>query len=273
MALMPNEFKDVDTNPDPESTVNALGAMSQLASVKRIRRFSLELLNLKQGQRLFEAGCGACPDLDEIIELLKPEGRVLCYDKSEAMLTQAQKDWFTPQDSVDFVQGDLNQIDFPDCAFDCCRVMRTLQHVADPEKALDEIFRIVKIGGRIVAWEPNWRSFVISSSFQECADKFLKNWANGILNPTMGQQLKELFEKKNANNIDVHIIPRISHTLSEGEIAYSITSRTRAMINEGSILTEEGEAFLEDLRERDKKGEFFCSVDSFVVLGEKGIAQ
>jgi len=30
---MPNEFKDVDTNPDPESTVNALGAMSQLASV------------------------------------------------------------------------------------------------------------------------------------------------------------------------------------------------------------------------------------------------
>ena len=33
MSLMPNEFKDVDTNPDPESTVNALGAMSQLASV------------------------------------------------------------------------------------------------------------------------------------------------------------------------------------------------------------------------------------------------
>lgn len=77
---MLNEFKDVDTNPDPESTVNALGAMSQLASVKRIRRFGLELLNLKQGQMLFEAGCGACLDLNEVIELLKPGGRVLCYD-------------------------------------------------------------------------------------------------------------------------------------------------------------------------------------------------
>lgn len=64
-----------------------------------------------------------------------------------------------------------------------------------------------------------------------------------------------------------------SHTLSEGEIAYSFTDRTRAKIKEGSILEEEGEAFLEDLGERDKKGEFFCSVDSFVLVGVKGIAQ
>ncbi|NMC62301.1 MAG: methyltransferase domain-containing protein [SAR324 cluster bacterium] len=112
----------------------------------------------------------------------------------------------------------MHQIDFPDCTFDCCRIMTTFQHVTDPKKALDEIFRIVKIGGRIVAWEPNRRSFVLSSSFPECADKLLKNWANGILNPDMGLQLQELFERKNANNIKVHIIPRISHTLSENVV-------------------------------------------------------
>lgn len=50
----------------------------------------------------------------------------------------------------DFRVADAQAIPFPDNTFDCVCSMGVLHHVPDTQKALDEIFRVLKPGGRLI---------------------------------------------------------------------------------------------------------------------------
>src|SRR6202023_1920244 len=63
--------------------------------------------------------------------------------------------------SLEFRQGDAHHLPFPDLTFDACRVDRVLQHLEDPQRAIAEMARVLKIGGRIAAAEPDWDTLVI----------------------------------------------------------------------------------------------------------------
>jgi len=50
----------------------------------------------------------------------------------------------------DFRVADAQEIPFPDNTFDCVCSMGVLHHVPDTQKALDEIYRVLKPGGRLI---------------------------------------------------------------------------------------------------------------------------
>jgi SAM-dependent methyltransferase len=77
--------------------------------------------------------------------------RVVLLDVDGAMLARAEGKR---------VVGDASRLPFPDAAFDLVVAGALLEHLVDPVAAVRECARVVRPGGRIVAWVP-WDGAVL----------------------------------------------------------------------------------------------------------------
>lgn len=94
-------------------------------------------------QRILEVGCGE----GELAERMSREvdAAVVAIDQSERMveLTQAR--------GVDAQVRDVQDLGFADGSFDCAVAAWVLYHPADLDRALAELARVLRPGGRLVA--------------------------------------------------------------------------------------------------------------------------
>ena len=105
--------------------------------------------------------CSGTGDLAFIMaERVGPSGRVVGLDFSEKMLAIAQERaarWDRPRAAIEWVLGDALQLPYPDGGdgegFHCVSMGFALRNVADIEKALREMARVARTGGRVVCLE------------------------------------------------------------------------------------------------------------------------
>lgn len=77
---------------------------------------------------------------------------VVAADFSEGMLAEGRKR-HAENGLIEFVFADATQLPFEDDSFDAATISYGLRNVNDPRKALAEMFRVVKPGGRVVIAE------------------------------------------------------------------------------------------------------------------------
>jgi ArsR family transcriptional regulator len=95
---------------------------------------------------LGDLGCGT----GQVSVALAPfVGRVIAVDASAAML-QAAKRRVSGLDNVELRRGELEALPIDDHRLDVAVLMLVLHHVPEPERAIAEVARTLKPGGRIV---------------------------------------------------------------------------------------------------------------------------
>jgi ArsR family transcriptional regulator len=93
-----------------------------------------------------DLGCGT----GQVSAALAPfVQRIVAVDGSAAML-QAAKRRLHDVDNVDLRRGDLEALPIDDGRLDAATLMLVLHHITDPAKALTEVARVLKPGGRLV---------------------------------------------------------------------------------------------------------------------------
>jgi len=93
-----------------------------------------------------DLGCGT----GQVSATLAPfVQRVVAVDGSAAML-QAAKKRLHDADNVDLRRGDLEALPIDDKRLDAATLMLVLHHIAEPSRALAEVARVLKPGGRLV---------------------------------------------------------------------------------------------------------------------------
>src|SRR6202030_521771 len=93
-----------------------------------------------------DLGCGT----GQMSAALAPfVGRVIAVDASAAML-QAAKRRLSAFDNVDLRRGELEALPIDDTRLDAATLMLVLHHVPEPERALAEVARVLKPGGRVI---------------------------------------------------------------------------------------------------------------------------
>jgi ubiquinone/menaquinone biosynthesis C-methylase UbiE len=110
------------------------------------RRRSIELLELRPGERLVVIGCGTGADLPFI-----PEGiEVLAVDLTPAMLRQAMAH---ARPGIEFRVMDGMALDLPDGSFDAAILHMVLEVIPDPARCLAEAARVLRVGGRLAVFD------------------------------------------------------------------------------------------------------------------------
>lgn len=119
------------------------------------RRAYLDLLGIREGDRVLDVGCGSGVVTRAIAQRVGPGGRVVGLDPSEALLTVARQiaDASDVGSRIDFKAGGALHLPFPDASFDAAIAVTVLAHMHDGVRAIPELVRVVRPGGRVGAFD------------------------------------------------------------------------------------------------------------------------
>jgi demethylmenaquinone methyltransferase / 2-methoxy-6-polyprenyl-1,4-benzoquinol methylase len=132
---------------------------------RRWKHRVVELAAVRPGQRALDVCCGTG---DIALALARAGTEVTGLDFSQAMLQIAEtRRLKKPQSAVanpKFMQGDAQQLPFPDNSFDAVTIGYGLRNLSSCETGLREMLRVARPGGRLVVLDfgkpPNalWRA-------------------------------------------------------------------------------------------------------------------
>jgi ubiquinone/menaquinone biosynthesis C-methylase UbiE len=192
-------FRDVDANSEAGKFIRCLQFLDGLASFQDYKAQVLDRLRLGEGMAALDLGCGLGFDAARMGALVGSTGRVVGLDRSEALLRVAAD--LAP--GISFELGVGEELRFASAEFDAARVDRTLQHVEDPYRVITEMHRVLKPGGRIACAEPDWGTFVVTSSMRDLTRRITEAWSDSFRNGWIGRWLRPFLTR--AGFVDVEL--------------------------------------------------------------------
>ncbi len=266
--LVGHHFTDADRAPNPSKLVSYLDRATSLGPIQRLKRATYELLSAAPGQVVLDVGCGVGDDVRALAAIVGPTGQVLGLDLSQTLIAEAHARSKEKGLQTHFARGDSCHLPFPDDSFDAVRSERMLQHLREPQRAVNEMARVVKPGGRVVAFDPDWDLMAIDSSDLTLTRKIVHFRTDLIATGSVGRQLPRLFA--DAGLVDVTAVPMASVLTSLAaastlELEAAAENANRA----GVISANEASSWIAEMRERDAAGRFFCGICGYVVSGRK----
>jgi demethylmenaquinone methyltransferase/2-methoxy-6-polyprenyl-1,4-benzoquinol methylase len=128
---------------------------------------------VQPGDRVLDACCGTG---DLAVAALQAGATVTGLDFSERMLERARR----KSDEIDWVQGDAEKLPFEDATFDAATVGFGVRNLADLERGLAELRRVLRPGGRVAILEITKPSGLLAP--------FYRLWFDGLV-PLLGKVL------------------------------------------------------------------------------------
>lgn len=143
----------------PGHSQNATDFMSQ-RSIESHGQFFLPYLS--SDVSVLDCGCGPGSISLSIASLITP-GPVTGVDAGASQIEQATSAAAKAGVSnAEFRTADAYALPFDDARFDRVFSHALIEHLAEPQRAVDEMYRVLKPGGYIGACSPDWGGFVLS---------------------------------------------------------------------------------------------------------------
>ena len=104
---------------------------------------------------LLDLAAGTGDQIVALFEQKAPIRKAVGLDLSEPMLEIGRKKLAEKPygAAVSFLQGDAQQLPFPDQSFDLCTISFGIRNIPDPLRALQEMARVLRPGGRCLVLE------------------------------------------------------------------------------------------------------------------------
>lgn len=107
------------------------------------------------GTHILDAGCGEGITLEKLVKRF-PHATVQGIDTDPANIRICEAH------SLPIRKGSLYDLPYSENSQDCCVFMEVIEHLDAPERALEEITRVLRPGGRLVIVYPiDWAMFMV----------------------------------------------------------------------------------------------------------------
>jgi ubiquinone/menaquinone biosynthesis C-methylase UbiE len=115
-----------------------------------------ERLGIEPGATLLDVGSGTGIFLPFLLKKLGSQGVLVALDYAEAMLSKARAKDFSQRTC--YLQGNVSSLPLRSEIFDACVCYSSFPHFHDKPKALSEMDRVLKEGGRLFICHTSSRS-------------------------------------------------------------------------------------------------------------------
>ena len=156
-------FQDVTRTTAPEFYIRFLDHVETHEDIHAYRGQMQPLLNAQEGEHILDVGCGVGHQVRTLAQLVGGTGRVVGVDISETLIAEARRRATGLNLPVEYQVGKACPLDFPGQTFNGCWSERVFMYLEDPQKALAEMIRVVRPGGRIVVQDLDVDSFIIDA--------------------------------------------------------------------------------------------------------------
>jgi ubiquinone/menaquinone biosynthesis C-methylase UbiE len=214
---------------------------------------------------VIDIGCGPGFLTGEMTAEVGASGWVCGLDLSESMLELARSRCAGQPDAawIDFQSGDANALPFPDASFDAAVATQVYEYVADMPRALAELHRVLRPGGRAVIVDTDWNSIVWHANDDGRTAGILAAWDEHLADPSLPRTLRPLLRQAGFETGK----PQAITTVNVGFAGYSrgLADLVAAFVpDRRGISREDVAAWLEDLHQLDEAGAYFFSLNQYL---------
>ena len=178
-------FTKVDQTKDPCFFIEFLDARKTVEGEREVKDLINQLLALEPGMEVLDVGCGTGDDVREIAATVRGNGRVIGIDLSETMIAESKSRITGSSLRTEFLIGDVRRLEFADASFDCVRTDRVLMFVPEIKRAISEIVRVLRPGGRVVASEIDHELHYMDAAFPKSMERCLRRLREATRNHTL----------------------------------------------------------------------------------------
>lgn len=178
--------------------------------------FLKETLQPKSGRRILDVGCGTGTAEVHLSRLRLTQVDLVAVDLLPERVATALAAARAHNMHAGFAAADVCSLPFADATFDSTFCVAVLQHITDVPRAVGEMARVTRSGGRVLAVEPdNGARYFYSSSGEgmeahEAAGRFFATIAEArgeAGDPGVGPRLPTLFAQSGIEPLSVHLFP------------------------------------------------------------------
>lgn len=260
-------FGDVDRTGNAVSFISYLDEATN--QFKALKGLTHSLLRLRRSGRVLDVGCGSGDDVRDLAAMVAPSGCAFGVDKSESMIEEARRRAAGCGLPVQFKLGEAVRLPWQSDYFDACRADRLLQHLPEPDRALNEMLRVLKPGGRLVVVDRDWGMVALDSLDSATTQAVLNRACSGIRNGWIGRKLYGLFKRAGLSEVQVQAHTITITRLDIADILLDLRIVTEQAIRERRITHQAADVWLDDLLERDSAGTFLATITLYVAFGQK----
>ncbi len=261
-------YRDVDAAEDKTPYFAWLDSFAD--TFRAMTETGLDLLRPGAGSSVLDVGCGhgACAPL--LATRLGPTGRFVGLDASEAMIAEASRRFDHSGLPAEFHVGDAQALPFENASFDAARSDRVFMFLTDPRKALSELVRVTKPGGRIVVTEGDIGTHTIDAPDVATTRAVLAALTDRSPSGCIGRRLRAMFVDSGLTDIDLQLIPILTTCFAEWNHRLGVETFLSTAIADGRIEGDKATAWINELRARDARGQFTGTALLFMVAGTRG---
>ncbi|GAA2835667.1 methyltransferase domain-containing protein [Kitasatospora sp. CM 4170] len=200
-------FAAVDEAEDPLPLIRALDEGKAYPGMRTAEEAIAAALRLEGATAVLDVGCGLGADAIAMAGRVPQGARVTGLDLSRTMVAEARLRAARAGAAVSFEVGSALELPFSDGEFDRCRAQTLLQHVPDAPRAIAEIARVLRPGGRAVAFEFDLGTTVLDHPDRATTRTILDYVTDAALQGWIGRQLPRLYREAGFTEVTVHPHP------------------------------------------------------------------
>ena len=237
--------------------------------IVRQRTRTFEVINPQRGEQIVDIGCGPGLLVHDLAAAVGDAGRIVGADSSAPMIELAENRC-SQLSNVAFVESDATNLDIDDASADAVTCIQVLLYIADVEKALAEMHRVLKPGGRAIIMETDWRSAVLNSNDDVLTEKIIEAWDKAVPSPRLPVRLGPLLRGAGFTSVHAEAFPLLSTDCTPG--GYSMAMMTQcaeAACEQGIITKPESQDWLEALARLGAGDAYFFCVNRFLFSAVK----
>jgi arsenite methyltransferase len=250
-----------------EALADRLESAYRMRDILRRRRLVREALGASPGERILDIGCGPGFYAAELLAEVGESGAIVGLDSSPQMLAVAAHR-VAGHPNAAFHEADATSLPVEDGAFDAAFSVQVLEYVPDADRALAEMHRVVRPGGRVVVWDVDWTTVSWHSSDAAATERALAAWDEHLAHPALPRTLTRRLRA--AGFEDVAAEGHVFATTQLVPDAYvgAIFPLIEEFVAERSG-ADDAKAWAADQRELDARGEFFFSCTQFCFTAKR----
>ena len=232
----------------------SLEALYQTRDAARRREAVLDALQFRSGERVLDIGTGPGFLAAEMAEAVGPTGQIHGVDMSEPMLEMARKrcagkSWVTFQPDA------ATDLPSDDATFDAALSVQVYEYIADVTKALSEMYRVIRPGGRAAIVSTDWDAIAWHASDGARMSRILGAFAEHCVHTYLPRTLAPKLRQAGFILKEQRVIPQFNPMYSPDTYSYQIARLIGSFVpGRQGVTEEEAHAWVEDLRQSGERG-------------------
>jgi ubiquinone/menaquinone biosynthesis C-methylase UbiE len=263
-------FQETGDPDATEAVFRWLDGADESPLIQQVKRRMLDVCPVGAGDHVLDVGCGLGHEVRRLAERVGPQGRVVGIDANPAMITEASRRAADLTLPIAFEVGDARQVRLADNSFDLCRTERVLRYLDRPQAALEEMVRLTRPGGSVLAFDFDSDQSVVDAPDPALVRRIAEVLDAAVPHPWIGRQLFGLFQR--AGLRDVRVVP---HALCfSGTAGFAVYQRLNRgtidhAVQAGQVSASEAAAWWAALERAAEAETFFSAVLGFIAAGHK----